>query len=72
MAKIEKLVPGQILWDVKRNSGFKAMYNKYSSWPVQVVEVNVEGGYIIARWNWNEPKRMGLKSIKSLRIKEPK
>lgn len=73
MASINKIVPGQTLYDVKRNSGIRAFRSKYSVWPVLVESVDIDGGFIIARWNVvNSPKKMSLKSIKNLRVKPPK
>ena len=71
MASIHKLKPGQTIYDVRRSTGFSR--HKYDCWPVLVEEVNVEEGYIIARWNVvNPPSKMFLSSIKRYRIKEPK
>ena len=73
MANINKITPGQTLYDVKRNTGIQSFNGKYSVWPVLVEEVNVEGGYIIARWNVVNPARkMYENSIKKLRVSYPK
>lgn len=73
MASINKIKPGQTLYDVKRNAGIQVWNGKYSVWPVLVVSVHVEEGYIIARWNVVNPARkMGLNSIKNLRVNPPK
>lgn len=73
MATISKIKPGQILYDVKRNTGRAAFRGKYSVWEVLVEEVNVGEGYIVARWNvLNPARKMGLNSIKKLRVSPPK
>lgn len=73
MASIHKIKPGQTLYDVKRNIGTAVFQGKFSVYPVLVESVNVEQGYIIARWNvLNPPKKMGMSTIKQLRVKEPK
>lgn len=73
MADITKIKPGQTLYDVKRNSGLASFLSKFSVWPVVVEEVNIEEGYIVARWNSVNPARkMYQNSIKALRVKEPK
>lgn len=73
MASIHKIKPGQILYDVKGNSGLYAFRSEISVWPVLVEEVNIDQGYIIARWNVvNPPRKMFLNTIKTLRVKEPK
>lgn len=73
MASINKIKPGQTLYDVKRNSGLDAFRSRLSVWPVLVEEVNIEGGYIVARWNVvNPPRKMYANSIKNLRVNEPK
>lgn len=73
MADIKKIKPGQTLYDVKRNTGLAAFRSKYSVWPVLVEAVDIEGGFIIARWNvLNPPQKMWPPTIKKLRYKEPK
>lgn len=72
MAKIDRITPGQVLFDVKRNIGIYAWSCKYSVYPVYVTEVNIEEGYIIASWNHNPPKKMFVRQINKLRVKEPK
>lgn len=72
MASIKKIEPGQTLYDVKRNKGLDAFRNKYSVWPVLVEEVNIEEGYIIARWDVVNPAhKMRENTIKNLRVKMP-
>lgn len=72
MASINKIVPGQTLYDVKRNTGIASFNGKWSVWPVIVKEVNVEEGWILASWNYNPPRKMYLNTIKALRVSEPK
>ncbi len=73
MANIKKIKPGQVLYDVRRNSGLAAFREKYSTWPVIVDDVNIEDGYITARWNIvNPPKKMYSRSINRLRVNPPK
>ena len=73
MASINKIKPGQTLYDVKRNTGLAAFRSKWSVWPVLVVEVNIEEEWIIARWNAvNQPRRMYMSAIKKLRVNQPK
>jgi len=73
MATLSKIKPGQVLYDVKINSGLAAFRDKYSVWGVLVEEVNIEEGYIVARWNIvNAPQKMFEHRIKKLRVKEPK
>lgn len=72
MATITKIKAGQTLYDVKRNTGARYWGGKWSVWPVFVREVSVEGGYIIASWNHNPPRKMGLDTIRKLRVKPPK
>jgi hypothetical protein len=73
MAIISKIKPGQTLYDVRRNTGFNAFRERYLVYPVLVEEVNVEEGYIVARWNvLNPPRKMYHSTIKNLRYKQPK
>lgn len=72
MAKLDRIKPGQTLYDVKRNSGIEAFRGKYSVWQVQVLEVNLEDRFIIASWNTNPPRKMSEQSVSKLRTKHPK
>ena len=73
MAVISKIKPGQILYDVKRTSGFNAFRRKWDVWPVLVDDVNLEEGYIIARWNVvNPPEKMHKFTFKRFRYKDPR
>ena len=73
MASINKIKPGQTLYSVKRATGHAAFTQKWDVWPVDVDEVNVEEGYIIARWNrYNKARKMYMNTIKALRVSPPK
>ncbi len=72
MASINKIQPGQTLYDVKRNTGLRAFASKLSVWPVEVVSVHLEENYIVAKWNGNPARKMYHNSIKALKVKEPK
>lgn len=72
MASINKIVPGQTLYDAQRNVRWRPSDPKWKVWPVLVEEVNIEEGFIVARWNVVNPARkMYENSIKALRVKDP-
>lgn len=72
MASIKNIKPGQTLYDVKINTGLASFRSKYSVWTVLVKEVHLDKGYIVASWNGNENRNMYERTIKTLKVKEPK
>ena len=68
--KFEKIKAGVILWDVRRNTDM--MKNKFSIWPVRIMEVDKEKRRVFASWNSNDPEWMGEEIITKYRAKRPK
>ena len=67
MAQLEKLTPGQILWDVKKHRTGNTMVRTTSLYKVKVLEVHED--HIIASWNGNAPRKW--RDVKHLRTKKP-
>lgn len=72
MASIKKMQPGQTLFEVKRNTGLSSFCGKYSTWPITIVEVNVEKNYVIASFNGNVPCKYYEPAFKKWRVNRPK
>ena len=56
MIDIKKLSAGMRVYDCKRDYSFFGK-GEWSHWPVDIVEVNIEEGWVIARWNHNAPQK---------------
>jgi hypothetical protein len=69
MAKIEKLVPGQVLWSVEGSRMGNTMLRTKGLYPVRVVEVDLEKRRVLASWNHNSPRWMY--NVSKLRAKKP-
>ena len=69
MANIKKIYPGQILYDVKRASGFSRW--KWDVWDVKVVSVSDDKKSAVISWNNNPPFTVHENSIKKYRLKPP-
>jgi hypothetical protein len=69
MAKIEKLVPGQVLWSVESGRMGNTMARTNSVFVVRVVEVDMENKRALCSWNGN-PARWRY-NVSNLRTKEP-
>jgi len=67
--KFEKIEAGMKLYDVRKNTGMSS--NKWSTYPVQVIEVDIERRCVLASWNHNPPEWMSEKRITKYRAKKP-
>jgi hypothetical protein len=67
--KFEKIVAGMTLYDVRKNTGMTS--NKWSTWPVQVIEVDEEERRVLASWNCNKAEWMHERQITKFRAKKP-
>lgn len=52
--KIEKLKPGQIVYDVHRHKMGNTTLTSMGVWNVRIVEVNIEKQTVLASWNCNQ------------------
>jgi len=69
--KFEKIQPGMALWDVKRNTGLARFRGKYSCWPVEVKEVDLEKRRVLILWNGNPERWSPECNVTKFRIKRP-
>lgn len=68
--KIEKLKVGQVIYDVKKYSGLGSY--KWSTYPVKVLEIDLENRTILASWNGNKPRTVCERHWKQYRYTTPK
>lgn len=69
--KIERLVPGQIVYDVGESRMGNTMMKTVSVWRVKIISVDLEAKTVTASWNGNAPRQYGERHIKNWRAKEP-
>ena len=67
--KFEKIQPGMLLYDVRKNTGYGG--NKWNTWPVRIISVDAEKRCVTASWNSNPPERMSERRVTKYRAKEP-
>lgn len=72
MATISRIKVGQVLYDKHKYKMGHTTMKKWGVWPVFVKEVDTDGEFIVASWNWNKPRKMFEREVKKLRVKEPK
>ena len=72
MIDIKKLSAGQLVWDIKKNYNTWEGTIEYSHWPVNIIEVNLEEGFVIASWNNNKPEKIRANKNKFPWFKEEK
>lgn len=70
MAKVDKLKPGQIVWDVARHHMGNTTVSTISVYAVKIIEVRPDD-CVIASWNGNTPKAFYRSEAKRWRLKEP-
>jgi len=68
---LRKLVPGMIVYDVRRATGYAALNRKWSTWPVVIKEVDEEKGLVLASWNHNAPEWFRENIWSKWRLKRP-
>lgn len=72
MASINRLKPGQTVWEIKKQKVGRikdAYYNE--CFEVVIREINLDYGYVLASWNGNEPKKFYEDTIRKWRVNEP-
>ncbi|MCW0399243.1 hypothetical protein ACQHIH_21720 (plasmid) [Xanthomonas sontii] len=69
--KIEKLQPGQVVYDVGKTRMGNTTLTTVSVWPVTIVSVDLERGTVIARWNGNSERKYRASQIAKWRTSKP-
>jgi hypothetical protein len=69
MIKFEKIKPGMILYDCRKNRGFGR--NKWNTWHVYVRDVDNENRRVLASWNGNADKWISEWEATRYRAKPP-
>ena len=71
MASINRLTPGQIVWDVKRMKQGNFKFAKNVSYPVKILEVNKDENYVVAKWYCEPPRKYYEVTFKKWKVKNP-
>jgi uncharacterized protein YcnI len=71
MATITKLVPGQVVYSIRRQKMGNTTVSYNACYTIKIVSINIEAGSVVASWNGNRPQTFYSKSIKSWKVKEP-
>ena len=69
MASINRLKPEQILFVIGKIGNSKLGRKQW--YEVRVIEINLEGKFVIASWNGNPPKKFLPQDIKKWRVSNP-
>lgn len=72
MAKLYKIKPGQLLYDVHSVRAGNTTMRRQGIWTVKVIEIHAAEGWALCSWNGNPPKRYTAREIERLRVSEPK
>jgi hypothetical protein len=66
MASIKRLTVGQVVYSTGRSG--RGCFKEMACWPVRIVSIDLDGGFVTASWNHNPPQRFGERHIKKWRI----
>lgn len=69
--KIEKLIPGQIVYDVHSHRMGNTTMRTMGCWEVRIVSIDLEKGTVVATWNSNPAQTFYRNSIQKWREKKP-
>ena len=69
MAKLNKLTPGQILWDIQKHCMGNTTVRTTSLYKVKVLEVHED--HAVVSWNGNAARKWSGSDVSKLRTKKP-
>ena len=69
--KIDKLKPGQIVYDVGRHKMGNTTLSTVAVWSVRIVSVAEDGRSVVASWNNNKPHTYYARDVAKWRLSEP-
>jgi len=67
MAAFNKIQPGNILWDCRRQKMGNATMSRMACWTVQVFQVDQENRRALCSWNGNKAEWWSERHLDSLR-----
>lgn len=72
MASINRLKPGQIVYEVRRSKCGNTTVSRGNLYELKIIKVNLDENYVIASWNGNPAQTYRERSIKKWKVKKPK
>lgn len=72
MATLEKLVPGQRLWERRRQRMGNTTMRGTCIFDFVVKEVNADEDWVLASWNGNPPQKYHRDSVKKWLVNDPR
>ena len=69
MASINRLKPGQVVYDIQRQKMGNTTVSRGVLYEVKILEVHED--FVLASWNSNKPQKYFLRSIQAWRVKKP-
>ena len=71
MATITKLKPGQVVYSIQSQRMGNTVLNRRACFTVQIAEVNIDQGWVLASWTGNTPTRYYADSIRKWKVRKP-
>lgn len=71
MATISKLKVGQVLYTVTRSRAGNTMLSTVHVHEVKVEEIDPEGRFVVARWNYNRPEKYLAHDVSTWKVSKP-
>jgi hypothetical protein len=71
MANINRLKVGQEVWSVEKAKMGHTSISYNALYSVIITEINIDDGWVMARWNTNRPQKFFNREIKKWRVNKP-
>lgn len=68
---LKKLSQGMIVYDVRKSTGLHIFNGKWSTYPISIIEIDVENEKVLASWNYNKPQWFLKREWSKWRLKKP-
>ena|SRR5579863_1288322 len=69
--KISKLQVGQVLYGTQRRKMGNTTISTTAVFPIKVTEIDPEGNWVMASWNFNGPKKFRQRDVNKWKTNKP-
>jgi len=69
--KISKLTVGQVLYNTQRRKMGNTTISTTAVFPIKITEIDPEGNWVMASWNYNGPKKFSQRDVNKWKAKKP-
>ncbi len=69
--KISKLTVGQVLYGTQRRKMGNTTISTTAVFPIKVTEIDPEGNWVKASWNFNSPRKFRQNEVNRWKVKKP-